>query len=225
MKRFFISAAVIVSLFGQGASAAGGDPLETVLSEPESFYRQALEDFIDVAARDFKSEPVSVNQPVAGQLELLTQLAGSYYLSVKDLERAYNLAVKKGVEGAFAVLKECVENDLKDPDEILLFGEITANLKGVCGRRVYRFAAENAKRFMREALQECNLLKYSPLMDSFLKDERCSSVLYYYPSQVEGVLFGFLKKEEKRLYSDPSTWRTPRLRAILGVLKRNGLLY
>jgi len=206
-----------------GSSASGAD-LERVICKPESYWRAALLDFFDEAQADAKGAKISVSNWVEGQLELLTQLAGAYSMSVKDLERAYSLAVKKAVESSIPLLKRCTARKLGEPDTAILFQEITPEVKDACAAETFSYIKANATGFLREALLQCDLLHTSPLMDSFLSDGKCRLMMNYFPYQAQQELYRFLSKEESKLYSDPKMWKTERLRTILKTLKDNGLI-
>ena len=216
MKRVLVAAFI----FGLWTSPAPGLTLEGLFKKPVSYWQEGVKEFIELSEEELPKAKLEVAPPGATRLELFTEIAGSYNLSVKEVEELYERAVKLAVQDALSNLKCTVQ----DPDIGFIFGDITDQIKVSCEGEVKRFIGRNSKEYLKQAIEECNLLKLSPTVSSFLESSQCRELLSTFPEVATKVLFNYLRKEERELYRKPPKDAGEHLREIVITLKSSGIL-
>lgn len=216
--------AVVITCSGVwGAPRSNSDTLETFLSKDQKFWVEGLVEFIEDAEEHLKL--LDVEPVTAGKLKIFTQVAGSYSISAKELEKAYSLAVGRAAEKSLEKLKERIEEEnLSDADVAFLMGDMAKFLKFRYGSFVKNYSDKIAGKELKEALKECISLRLSPTVEAFMKSEDCRELLKEFPSDVEKIVFSQLVRREKKLILNPSLTDKPNLRYILENLKRFDLL-
>ena len=221
-RSLLISALTVVLTWGNvwGAPQTNSGSLESFLTKDQQFWVEGIVEFIEDGEEHI--EPLDVEPVTAGKLKTFTQIAGSYNISAKELERAYSLAVERAAKKSLEKLKEKLEEEgnLSDADVAFLMGGIAEFLKFNYGNLVKNYSEKIAGRELREALKECTSLRLSPMIEAFIKSKDCRELLKEFPSDVERVVFSQLGRRERELLSNPSLTDKPNLRYILESLKR-----
>ncbi|WP_456342323.1 hypothetical protein [Thermovibrio sp.] len=216
MKRVLTAALI----FGLWTSPASGLTLEGLFKKPVLFWQEGVKEFIEFSQGRLPEARLEITPPGVLRLELFTEIAGSYNLSVKEVEELYERAVKLAVQDALSHLKCTV----RDPDIGFVFGDVTGQIKVSCEEDVKRFVEKNSKKYLKQAIQECNLLKLSPTVSSFVESSRCRELLSTFPEVATKILFNYLRKEERELYEKPPKSAGGHLREIVITLKSSGIL-
>jgi len=123
-KSISIFTLTVVLAWGNvwGAFRSNSDSLETFLSKDQNFWVEGFIEFVEDGKENFKL--LYVEPIMAGKLETFTQIAGSYNMSAKELERLYFLAVEKAAKESLEKLKEKLEEEgnLSDADVAFSMG-------------------------------------------------------------------------------------------------------
>ena len=220
MKKFLTILTVVLL---SGGSSVYGSQMEEFLSRGQSFWQRGLVEFLDDAAKSVRE--VDVEPAVAARLETFTEIAGSYRIPVEELKKAYQTAVMRAAGECIEKLKEDVaEKDYSaDGDIAFLMEDVAGYIQFKYGDRIRACAGSVAQRELEKAMRECISLRYSPMIDAFLRSGECRELLKEFPGDVDRVVYRELHSREKELTENPSLTKEPTLRYILENLRKFGL--
>ncbi len=209
----------VLFLLPLGASGSSLD-LENLLKMPNSFWQNGYQEFLRESSSRLSFNLFHYRGNFGEKLELFTELAGSYNLSVEEVKSLYERAVMLAVKDSLKNLSCQIE----DPDIAFIFEDIPERVKLNCNQKLRKYIEERAPIYLKEASRKCNLLKLSPLIDSFTKDYRCSSLKEELVNDALNNLYFYLKDFQQKLFKgDIKTDKSP-LKQILDALRANGLI-
>jgi len=216
MKKTLIAGLLATFL----AAPASGQNLESLMKKPLSYWKEGVREFVLFSLSELPGKKFEVYPEGSGRMELLTGIAGSYGMSVRDIERLYQTAVKLAVRDALSHLN-C---QVSDPDIAFVMGEVSWQIESSCRKSVTDYIEKRKGLYLKQALEECGLLKISPLAASFLGSEGCRELLSGFSTKATDTLFEYLRNEEKELYREPEKVEEKNLKEIVETLKKSGIL-
>ncbi|WP_457681579.1 hypothetical protein [Thermovibrio sp.] len=219
MKKLKLAALLTVAaLFAPSASKGGS--IEELLKKPESYWQELYKDYLNYCAYAVRREDSEEEPKGIERLLTYTSVVGSYQVSARELLNLYDSALRKAQEDALRNLNCKID----DPDLGFLIGNLTWQTKLKCYGKVEEFIKERTGKYLKEAILECNLLKLSPLIESFLKSSSCNTFKEEFAKEVVRELFKNLKKCEISMYKEPQRVNLPRLKRFLVKMKEEGLI-
>jgi len=219
MKKL-IAVAVLSLIVGSSAGMAG--PIEELFKKPLPYWEAVNSQFFRQAALDAREKEFDVRPAGSQMMEYFTQVADAYNLSVKEIENLYKSAVRLAVIDALEHLAASCR--LPDPDIAVPFQEVASSAQLYCGTDVEEFVRKRARRYLERALEECNLLSYSPLLSNLVGKPGCSWFCRYFPQDVKRELFKFLAREEVELPEKVEKIKFKELKETYLKLKAAGLI-
>ncbi len=216
MKKALVALLLLAPLGAKGSSL----DLEKLLQMPNSFWERGYEEFLKEGSSHVSPELFRYKGNFGESLELFTELAGSYNISVEELKSLYERAVMLAVKDSLKNLSCQIE----DPDMAFILEDVPERLKLNCGRDLRKYINERAPLYLREASQECNLLKLSPLIDSFIRDSKCKDLREKLVNDALENLYLYLKSFQDKLFNGSIEPKEKTLKQIVETLRANGLI-
>jgi hypothetical protein len=201
-------------------STAGQITKEKFISKPAITWTKAYSQFLTCSSQfklEYKFEP-----KVVGKLNIFSELANSYSIPVKELQKSYNLAVERAADEVLAELSQEAEETVGDEDVAFLMLDLPNYTILNFEKFITDFANRNSRRFLERSMKKCIELRYSPMIRAFLKSCECKELLKEFPRDVKSLVFLKLSTIQEKLVENPDACKGNELKFIIGNLKKFG---
>ncbi|SMO40665.1 hypothetical protein SAMN06269117_10358 [Balnearium lithotrophicum] len=202
-------------------STAGQIIKEKFISKPAITWAKAYSQFLTCSSHfklEYKFEP-----KVVGKLNVLSELANSYSIPVKELQKSYNLAVERAADEVLAELSQEAKETVGDEDVAFLMLDLPNYTILNFEKFITDFANRNSQRFLERSMRKClEELRYSPMIRAFLKSCECKELLKEFPKDVKSLVYQKLSTIQEKLVENPDACKGNELKFIIENLKKFG---